>query len=302
VISNPVVGLNIDSGGVFHLEVFVVGTNHALYYNREGTLGAWSGFIRLPSYIIGDPVVSSFSGVQGGTDKTTIVVVGGDNALYLNRQAQSGAWSGFARLGGIAISNPALSVNADRRFQIFVVASDHALYTSAETAPGSGAFSGFAKLGGYVIGNPAVVFQDNGLLDVFVVGSDHVVYVNREATSAGIGTWNGFEKLGGPSVISDPIVTADNFGQFVDGSRQINMFVIGSNHAVYHLAQVAANSDTWTFEFLGGSVIGDPATGRFFATSTVETIVFELFVVGSDQALYYNQNPTFCGPQPGPGC
>jgi hypothetical protein len=67
--------------------------------------------------------------------------------------------------------------------------------------------------------------------------------------------------------------------------------VIGSDHAVYHLTQLGANSDSWAWEGLGGYVIGDPGTGLFF-TATFSK-VFEPFVVGSNRALYVNENPTF---------
>jgi len=288
-ISNPVAA----SPGL--PEVFVVGSNHAIYYVREqqflvGGPIVWSGFTRLGGYILGDPVVDTVSpGV------VILVVVGSDHALYINIEENPGHWSGFSRLGGkiYAISNPALALDPDGGLQIFVVGSDHALYTSAETT--SGTYSDFARLGGYVIGNPAVEINDNRLLDAFVIGSDHIVYVNRETASTGtgtVGTWNGFEKLGGgPLVISDPVVTANAGVQLNDGSHQINLFVIGSDHAAYHLAQDGANSDSWVYEGLGGYVIGNPGTGLFLNTSG--TSVFELFVVGSNKALYVNGNPAF---------
>jgi len=145
-----------------------------------------------------------------------------------------------------------------------------------------------------VTGNPAVGRQANGLLDAFIIGSDHAMYLKREATSAGVGTWNGFENLGG-FVISDPVVTADNFGPFNDHLGQINVFVVGSDHTVHHISQLGADTDGWASEPLGGSVIGNPATGRFYSSTSTDpsTEVFELFVVGSDKALYYNQNHTF---------
>lgn len=305
IISNPVVGITEGRFHDFHLEVFVVGADHAVYYNREDSLGVWSGFIRLGGNIIGDAAVS-FTGINSSAGfHTELVVVGSDNALYLNRQEIGGAWTKFARLGGIAISNPALARNApDERLQIFVVGSDHAIYTTAETAEGSGIYSGFANLGGYVIGNPAVGRQQNALLDVFAIGSDHAIYVNRQANSptpvySGVGIWNGFENLGG-SVVSDPVVTQDNYGQYYDHLGQINVFIIGSDHSVYHLTQVGADGERWAFEGLGGNEIGDPGTGHFLVplidpySGVVLGFVpfFELFVVGSDQSLYYNQSPS----------
>jgi len=129
-------------------------------------------------------------------------------------------------------------------------------------------------------------------LDI-VIGRDHAIYVNREATSAGEGTWNGFERIVRactltflnciPLVISDPVVVA-KFGLSAnDHLDQINVFVIGADHALYHVTQVGANSDSWAFERLGGYVTGDPGTG-FFSPST-GGLVLELFVVGSDKAL-----------------
>jgi hypothetical protein len=306
VISNPVVGLNYptpSSGDVPHTEVFVVGSNHAMYYNREVSFssGIWSGFKTLGGYIIGDPAVSTTLD-SAGNAHTELVVVGGDHALYLNRQDSSGAWSGFARLGGFANGTPTLIRTGDGRLQIFFVTGiDHSLQTTAETAPGSGMYSGFVRLGGYIVGKPAVGMNSKGLLDLFVIGSNQGIYYMTETTSPGVGTWGGFRNL---ECCDDEsvVATADNLGNFNDGHNQVNIFVV-----IFYTTQTKS-VEQFTFgtgsgfgdlnlvkeSFVGGYVIGDPGIGRFF-TRTPGSGVFELFVVGTNHALYYNKNPTFFG-------
>ncbi len=57
---------------------------------------------------------------SAGNYHTEVYVIGDDNGLWLNRQDTEGAWSGFANLGGYAISNPAGVYNIEGRAQVFV--------------------------------------------------------------------------------------------------------------------------------------------------------------------------------------
>jgi hypothetical protein len=81
-------------------------------------------------------------------------------------------------------------------------------------------------------------------------------------------------------------VAGDNSGEVYDYLFRINLFVIGSDHAVYHITQSCAGTcDSWAFENLGGYVIGNPATGIHYSSGALSSIpdgALELFVVGSD--------------------
>jgi hypothetical protein len=56
IIGNPAVARNSDG----RLEVFVIGSDHALYHDSQITAGGitWSGFTKLGGYVISDPVVA----------------------------------------------------------------------------------------------------------------------------------------------------------------------------------------------------------------------------------------------------
>jgi hypothetical protein len=120
IISNPVAGRNVDG----RLEVFAVGSDHALYHNFEqaaSSSNSWSGISSLGGYIISDPALASNS-----DGRLEVFAVGSDHALYHNFQlspSSSNSWSGYAYLGGIILNNtnPAAALNSQGQLQVFVV-------------------------------------------------------------------------------------------------------------------------------------------------------------------------------------
>ena len=64
--------------------------------------------------------------------------------------APNNGWSGWASLGGIITSMPSVTINADRRLEVFALGTDNALWHLWQTAPNSG-WSGWASVGGRLL-------------------------------------------------------------------------------------------------------------------------------------------------------
>jgi len=76
IIKKPAVAQNEDG----RLEVFVIGTDKALYYNIQSTIGSflsYSGFVSLFGTVISDPVVA-----QNSDKRLEVFVIGADNSLW----------------------------------------------------------------------------------------------------------------------------------------------------------------------------------------------------------------------------
>src|SRR5262249_24060241 len=100
-----------------------------------------------------------------------------------------------------------------------------------------------------------------------------------QATS-GSNVWSGFSSLAG-NIIGDPAANRNSDGR-------IEVFVVQSDHALYHKSETAAGSSTgWTaYSSLGGYVISNPVVAQNSDGR------LEVFVIGSDHALYHKSQIT----------
>jgi hypothetical protein len=91
LVAEPTIGHNADG----RLEVFVVGSDHALHHNWQlSPGGVWSGWASLGGSV-SQPTIG-----QNGDGRLEAFVVGSDRALWHNWQlTPSGVWSGWASLG-----------------------------------------------------------------------------------------------------------------------------------------------------------------------------------------------------------
>jgi len=260
--TTPFVGRNADG----RLEIFVVGTDQALYDKWQTTVnGSWSdGWTNFGGSWLGDPAVG-----QNADGRFEIFGVGTDHALYHRWQtAPNNGWSGgWVSLGGsIFVGKPAVGRNADGRLEILVLGSNHVLYHNWQTAPNGGWSNVWYNEGGSWLGDPAVGQNTDGRLQIFVVGADHALYTKWQGTMTtkqvtthsvesshdilqpdsvphGIITgvvpppgWplSGWDSFGG-SFVGKPAVA-----QRADGRLQI--FVVGTDHALYTKMQTAPNN------------------------------------------------------------
>ena len=193
------------------LDVFVVGTDHALYHkytSNGGSIGglAWlpsqGGYENLGGIIVGQPVVNSrFAG------RLDVFIVGTGQALYHKwwdskyegsgwildpKVWNPGAWlpslHSFESLGGHLIGTPQVTSGAydpyNNNIHLNVVAegTDHAVYDKywdgSQWQPGT---SSYEHLGGYVVGEvSAVSGYSSHTIDVFVIGTDGGLFYKFE--------------------------------------------------------------------------------------------------------------------------
>jgi hypothetical protein len=274
LLGDPAVARNSDG----RLEVFVIGSNHALYHKSQilaGGSSGWTGYSTLGGNLIANPVVA-----QNPDGRLEVFVIGADHSLLHASQLTAGStsWSGLTSLGGYIIGNPAVARNSDGRLEVFVIGSNHALYHKYQLAAGStNSWSGYTSLGGYIISNPVAGQNSDGRLEVFVIGSDHALYHIFELAASSSNSWSGFRSLGG-YIISNPAVASNSDGR-------LEVFVIESDHALYHIFELAASSsNSWSgYAYLGGTMLGN--TNPAAALNSQGQL--QVFVVGANNSILY---------------
>ena len=280
--TSPAVERNSDG----RLQVFVVGTNNALYYKTQTSPGSntWSGW----NFLGGGIAQGSSPEVAINSDgRLQVFVVGTNSALYYKTQTSSGSntWSSsWTYLGGgiKADTTPAVARNNDGRLQVFVVGTNNQLYYKTQTSPGGSTWSSsWTSLNGGLRDStdPVVIASSDGRLQVFVVGTNNQLYYKTQTTPGG-STWSSsWTSLGGGlRSNTDPAAIANS-----DGRLQV--FVVGTNNALYYKTQTSAGSSTWSSSWtsLGGGIKADTSpAGERNSDGRLQVIV-----VGTNNQLYY---------------
>jgi hypothetical protein len=180
---------------------------------------------------------------------------GTDNALWHIWQTlpHAGPWSGWASLGGVLTSDPAVVDNSDGRIEVFARGTDNALWHIWQTVPHAGPWSAWASLGGSITSDPEVFVNSDGRLEVFARGTDNALWhIWQEAPHAG--PWSAWGSLGG-IITSDPTVIDNSDGR-------LEVFARGTDSALWHIWQTAPHAAPWSaWASLGGILIDDPAVG-----------------------------------------
>ncbi|HEV3470930.1 MAG TPA: M43 family zinc metalloprotease, partial [Pyrinomonadaceae bacterium] len=150
-VAGPVV-----SWGPDRLDLFVVGTDRALYHKWWGG-SSWgpslTGYERQGGVILSPPEVASW-----GPNRLDVFVVGTDRALYhkwWNGSSWGPSLTGYERQGGVIVSRPrAVSWGPDR-LDLFVVGTDSALYHKWWSGSSWGpSLTGYERQGGVIVGDP----------------------------------------------------------------------------------------------------------------------------------------------------
>jgi hypothetical protein len=218
VAGDPAVGVNGLFGPTGRLEVFVRGTDDALWHRwQSDATGAWStkwDSLGHPAGVdvAGDPVVA-----QNADGRLEVFVEGGDEQLWhIWQVANPPRWSSWERMprldADIDDVKPAVALNGVQigsflpgRLEVFIPDEDGVMNHCWQLEPnGSTGWSAWASLGTpsdrfFSIGDPAAVQNQNGRLEVFAhaqeAGSatnDRVFHI-RQAPS---GAWSQWEDLG----------------------------------------------------------------------------------------------------------
>ncbi|WP_148350764.1 hypothetical protein [Actinomadura syzygii] len=265
--------------------VAVRGSDGALLYAaRSG-----SGFAALQSlggFIVGDP---SAVATSNGTD---LFVRGGDNQVYANHVAPSGAVSGYSVVSGLTVTGEIESiVPADEptgTVRIFARGPEGAVWTNVRRG---GSWVGWSSLGGFITSDITagrLIGPIGGNVRIFVRGSDNRVYLNQISPTGA----SGFQAIDNMRVTSniairdsDPInalaifargednrvYTRDLFSgtpwKPLDGVTATSdiavtsraLYVRGGDNAVYVNPQNSGNGAYMGFQRVDGSVTGNPA-------------------------------------------
>jgi len=252
------------------LDVFVQGTDHALWYKQwDGTSwGSWKS--------LGGALTSSPAAASRSAGKIDVFVRGTDGALWSRATANGGtSWSNWYKIGGqlLAGTGPAAYEWGDARIGVFVTGTNRALYHIWYDA--SGPWSRWQNLGGALTSSPAATSPASGVIDVSVRGGDGAVWWDHYN-----GTWSGWSTpLGGSLGGLTPVNSAPAACSW--GAGRLDVFVQGIDGALWHKGYTGGKWYGW--QSLGGKLTSGPAATAMTATTGDQIGVF---VRGGDGALW----------------
>jgi hypothetical protein len=242
------------------LDVFVQGTDHALWYTHwDGT--KWSTWRSLGGGLASSPGVTSQA-----NGKIDVFVRGTDGALWYKEYSGSSWSSNWIGLGGQVASGtgPAACSWGAGRLDVFVQGTDGVLYQKTCT----GSWSGWKSLGGKLTSSPAATSPTSGVINVYGRGTDGALWQRGYNNNA----WSSWISLGGK--------LASNTGPAACswGPGRLDVCVQGTDGALYHKWYNAGWS---SWESLGGKLTSSPAAAAASGGNRID-----VFVRGTDGALW----------------
>ena len=176
------------------LEIFVRGTDDALWTRQRRTDRSWTSWTSLGGRLSSAPAVSRRSG-----DELHVFVRGTDGALWTRRSASAtSGWGSWTGLGGTPAAGSAPSAVSPRSGTLELVtrATDGSVRRRTLTT----SWSKESSLGGRTTGSPSVTAL-GGTLVVAVAGTDRAVHTRTPSTSW---TSAGGAVTAGPAVAAAP--------------------------------------------------------------------------------------------------
>ncbi|HXZ03262.1 MAG TPA: hypothetical protein VEH81_00435 [Ktedonobacteraceae bacterium] len=176
--------------------------------------------------------------------------------------------------------------NANGFLEIFTVASDRSLWHSKQTILGMD-WGNWVTLGQPLLGlngYTAVAANEDGRLEVFCTGIDGALWHIWQVTPNG--TWSAWASLGKPTGVEIVL----NIDTLQNSDGRLEVFVAGTDNALWHIRQNEPNGNWNTWSFLGAppgtSSISNPVAGEN------EDGRVEVFIIGSDNALWHRWQTT----------
>jgi len=293
LVGAPIVGApavcHMDEPG-YHanhsLELFVQGADHALWWkNLSSTAKSWSAWKPLGGYLTSDPAATSRA-----VNTIEVFVRGGDGALWSRNTTDGGtSWNAWYKIGGQLLTGtgPAACRHVfplgggylSEGISVLVTGTNHALYHKIYD-PAKGGWQAWTSLGGYLTSSPAAAMADRDsadlpILHAYVRGDDDALWEYG-------GSWSkiGGQLLAGTGPAAWGGWSTAGYGYSVD------VFVTGTNHALYHKAYVPGPdpSKSWSaWENLGGYLTSSPAATFRYASNPPQG---DVFVRGGNGALW----------------
>jgi hypothetical protein len=264
------------SWGPNRLDVFVLGTDRALYHKWFG--GAWGPSLTDYERMAGI-CTSSPQAVAWDQNRLDVFVVGTDLALYhkwWNGSNWGPSLTGYERMGGVCIGDPRVVSWGPNRLDVFVVGTDGALYHKWWDGSNWGpSLTGYENLGGVCMGQPEVASWGPNRLDIFVIGTDGALYHKWWDGSNWGPSLTGYERMGGVCIGNPRTVSW--------GPNRLDVFVIGTDSALYHKWWDGSNwgPSLTGYERMGGVCLGNPEAVAWGPNR------LDVFVIGTDHALYH---------------
>ena len=271
-----IMGINANDS----LEVFVTGASDGAVYHAYESSSGWTAFSSLGG---GGGNLSSPVVISDNDGRLNLFVVGGDNAIWWNKQSvPGGSWMGWTQITGTTAKSgeaPTVILNAGGDLEVFYNKSDNSevCHVWQTTSGGSDwTWTGQNSLGGGGnLSGLSATRNTDGRLDVSVVGSDNNVWHNWQTTAGG--NWNGWFRFD----TSETAVSGQAPCLAVNQSGTLEIFMNGTNGHVYHNWQTTPGGSWHGWSDMGG---GNNLT-RFWGV-TKPNGDLEVFVVGSDHTVW----------------
>ncbi|MGI2904554.1 S8 family serine peptidase [Tolypothrix sp. VBCCA 56010] len=268
-------GVGVSSWKPEVMDLFVRGTDNLLYYKwYDSNNGGWmQGYEQLGG---GEISFSPVAVSGGGSDLVDVFArgIGASDGVY-HKVWQGNVWSDWQRLGSMnTLSGPGLSREPGRHLDVFVRGTDNALY-AYQYNPNDG-WVGPWPLDGQISSSPTAIALVNGPVHVFARGTDNALWHRWYD-----GGWQNWESLGGP--LGGQISPDPESGPSVAswGSGRLDVFVRGTDDAVWRKWSANGGASWSNWESLGGVVTSSPAS-----ISRAPNLI-EVFVRGTDSKLYH---------------
>jgi hypothetical protein len=206
--------------------------------------------------------VKDISAVIDGQNNLDVFGIGSDNAAYVNTQASDGVFSGWKDLG-----YPTINIGS---------------LTSAAAVSTTGLNAGLSTTGLNQVNLVSISAVFNGIHPmVFAVGANDEVFVDTQLSN---GSWSGWTGLGG---------SVQSIKAFADGPN-VDVFAIGTDHALYDNALTAATGSWSGWTGLGGYL---KASADFDPHGNLQASLdsrgnLDVFGIGSDGAVWYRSQST----------
>lgn len=179
-------GPSVCSWGPGRLDVFVQGTNGAMYQKVWNGSG-WSNWINLGGKLTSAPGATS-TGNQVG------VFAAGTSGTIYYKHWNGAAWSGWVNVGGTLLSgtSPAAYNWGTSQIGWLVTGTDSNLYRNWV---GPGGVAGYEGITGALTSSPSATAKHTGVIDVFARGSTGQFAALYQDSYTGV--WGGWTALGG---------------------------------------------------------------------------------------------------------
>ncbi len=297
----------VCSQSLNNLDVFVRGTDNALWWRHwSGTTG-WDAWNSLGGVLTSDPAAAS-----NGTGNITVLARGSGGACYVRSTTDGGAhWTDWSTLGGLLLAGTGPAAyswsipwsywdnvqqkqvtGVNQQLGVFVTGTNHQLYWMSTDGTIT---HGWQSLGGYLTSSPAATAvgaqqQNNapaqgGIIDVAVRGGDGALWLreyNVQRTSTNFGWLKWISLSGKIAPGTAPAIALASY----QGPNQLDVFVKGMDGALWH-QRTPSGYNLWSgWESRSGKLTSSPAAtwepGQYPGGTFLD-----VFVVGTDNALWW---------------